>query len=273
MTVRLFVCGLEAGCFPVRTTSLPSSSSCSRAALHDVLLCSDASGLWRGETLVRPDLSRAQLSRGGVRHFFVWRKREQQQEQQQQVCEGFGANEWGQAAAPRESVEDMACGWESSAAACGQDVLLWGRTDDVLPREELSSRAQVKPLQGIGRVVKVALGFGHLMALTDAGEAFAVGNINRQKMTVRKLGENIVDITSGMSHGVLLSSEGKVFCFGSAGDGKLGALGIGDTFDPVHVELPSKISKIAAGCDHTVVIDEKGKGFSMKQFFIFCLFF
>lgn len=221
-----------------------------RATLHNAILSTNDEGFWIDEELKRTDLKNARISTGGSNHYFVG-------------SEGFGRNSHGQCSRPACTVAgDIACGWESSAAieAESSALLLWGRTEDFLSPDDLNSRGEVKPFLNVGRLAKIVLGFSHGIVLTAEGETFAFGFINKQKVGFRKVGSNIVDVATGSSHGVLLDARGQVFCFGSAGDGKLGIEGATDSLVPLHVVIPEPIRKIAAGCDHTVVIDEQGSG-------------
>lgn len=65
-----------------------------------------------------------------------------------------------------------------------------------------------------------------------------------------------------------------MYCFGSAGDGKLGVADASDSLDLLQVALPSPIAHVAAGCDHTVVVDQNGRGmiaFLLQVSFFECL--
>ena len=117
------------------------------------------------------------------------------------------------------------------------------------------------------------MGFGHVLVLTDDGEVFGFG-MNRHgqagseftparaKITV--IASGMVDIAAGSTHSLLLGADGTVHSFGSAGDGKLGRMEAEDTFVPLPVEFEQNvsISKVFAGCDHSIVVGSKGEAFA-----------
>ncbi|XP_033097966.1 uncharacterized protein LOC117101950 [Anneissia japonica] len=75
-------------------------------------------------------------------------------------------------------------------------------------------------------------------------------------------GVDIVQISSGSNHAICLSSEGKVYTFGSR---RLGALGRrepkGREGMTAEVELPEKVVQVAAGQHHCIALTEKGQVF------------
>ncbi len=171
---RLLLCGnISPAWSPVLSpqvvTTFPLSGF--RAALHNSVLTSNEEGLWIDGKLSTSDLKNLRISEGGSRHFFVYDDKR---------CEGFGSNRHGQCCAPVRSVKEIACGWEISAAiADDNELVLWGRTSDVVEQSDLNSRGEVKDLHGVP-LKKVVLGFGHVLVLALNGDAFVVGRFEKR---------------------------------------------------------------------------------------------
>ncbi|CAD7926537.1 unnamed protein product [Amoebophrya sp. A25] len=134
---------------------------------------------------------------------------------------------------------------------------------------------------GIGlsgrKIVKVAAGDMHMAALTKEGEAFTWGyndygqlgwglsgvdRTGQQKPTqVKGLleGEKILDIACGGAHTVAISSEHKVFGWGSNVGGQIGH-GMRQVFpEPQEVPLGDPITKASAGWMCTVYVTKEAK--------------
>lgn len=134
----------------------------------------------------------------------------------------------------------------------------------------------VKELVG-EKIVKLALGHDHILALTNHGQVYSwgcgssgqlgLGNDEYQKTprlinVLKKL--KIADIFAGNGISFCLSQEGKVYAFG---DNTNGELGLGDTENVFTPKLITslqheKIISIACHSWHTLFLGEKGKVFS-----------
>ena len=68
--------------------------------------------------------------------------------------------------------------------------------------------------------------------------------------------EDVVAISCGSNHTLCLTKHGSLIVFGSNQHGELGLPKEKDYTTPVEVPLPCKIVKIAAGMQHSVVLDE-----------------
>jgi len=126
------------------------------------------------------------------------------------------------------------------------------------------------------KVVKVALGKAHALAVTEQGNVFSwgcgnkgqlgLGDENSRMTPVQIPGlTNIKYACAGESHSVALSDKGLVFTWG---DGEHGQLGLGNSrqeFSPVQVTgLPDEVQilKISAGQWHTMAITKFGDLFA-----------
>lgn len=109
------------------------------------------------------------------------------------------------------------------------------------------------------KVVQVAAGFDHALALTEKGTVYAWGDntygqvgINSAKGIVsgpRKIEglPTMIEISAGFRHSIALDSEGNVWVWGN---NIAGQLGTGDRVDlrkPTKISLPSKAANITAG--------------------------
>ena len=70
--------------------------------------------------------------------------------------------------------------------------------------------------------------------------------------------EDVVAISCGSDHTLCLTNHGSLIVFGSNEHGQLGLPSSTHFTTPVEVPLPCKIVKIAAGMQHSVVLDETG---------------
>ena len=92
------------------------------------------------------------------------------------------------------------------------DMYIWGKT-------RITSTIDVKHIPAdMGKVVQVAAGFDHVLALNEEGEVFSWGS-DRQKqakvpMEVKQL-KNIKDIYAGYQNSIVLTEDGKSVYFGN----------------------------------------------------------
>ena len=132
----------------------------------------------------------------------------------------------------------------------------------------------VEGLEGV-RLIGVSCGLYHTVAVSDAGDVYSFGKNDygqlglghtRHVKVPTKLpegldGEIVIQISCGYYHTVLLCKSGKTLTFGR---NDYGQLGIGNKVhqnSPTNVPLPatSKITTIACGCYHTLLLTEQGR--------------
>ncbi|MCL2445034.1 IPT/TIG domain-containing protein [Candidatus Saccharibacteria bacterium] len=130
------------------------------------------------------------------------------------------------------------------------------------------------------RVVQIASGNEHYLALDSEGQIFAWGlNTSGQlgngtftnssvpvevDMTGVLAGRDIVQISTSTSHSLALDSEGRIFTWGNGGSGQLGNGTNTASSVPVEVDMTGvlagrRVVQIAAGGDHTLALDSSGQ--------------
>lgn len=118
-------------------------------------------------------------------------------------------------------VQDISTGPTFSiAASTDGNLYIWGKTRISgtinirnLPRDEKTNQ-----LIDMGKIVKVAAGFDHVVVLNEEGKVFAWGS-DRQKqsdvpMNVKQL-KNIKDIYAGYQSSIIITEDGKSIYFGN----------------------------------------------------------
>ncbi len=132
----------------------------------------------------------------------------------------------------------------------------------------------VLPVRQGARVTGVSVGFKHLLALTDAGEVFSLGdglggmlghgdeeNQHELKVIEALRGVRITAISAGGGHSLALTDEGAVLSFG---DGDCGPLGHGNEEDqpaPKVIEALRGSRVVAVSAGHTpysLVLTDEG---------------
>jgi len=133
------------------------------------------------------------------------------------------------------------------------------------------------------KVVSVAAGYEHVVAVTDEGRVYTWGNNNVGQLglgnkikssknpqvikaaSIRS--KHITQAEAGAHHTVLLSDQGEVFVFGTSSFGQLGIAEDSEEFSedtPTSIYTPVKnlhlqnITKISCGGDHTFAIGLNG---------------
>lgn len=190
----------------------------------------------------------------------------------------------GPTAAHMVLVDKDGCAYGVGRNDCGQ-----------IGKLDLKSRAHVVnlavPVEEGEKVVSASCGKGHTLVVTSSGRAFSCGwnafgqlgngarGDAKGKMGVWQtvcLYDKVVGVAAGADFSVFLCEDGGVFC---CGNGQYGQLGNGRTgeciegtgrvaFDVVHtpnkVRFPSEIvvTQVAAGSNHVLALDDKGKVWS-----------
>jgi len=152
-------------------------------------------------------------------------------------------------------VQDMATGPTFTVAASTEGKLyIWGKTRisgtiDVrnLPRDE-----KTKQLIDMGKIVKVAAGFDHIIALNEEGQVYAWGS-DRQKqadvpMQVKQL-KNIKDIYAGYQSSIIVTEDGKSIYFGN---------NMNNDYNEFH-PYQGKLEKIAITADAVMGLTKDGE--------------
>lgn len=195
----------------------------------------------------------------------------------------------------RVKISEMSCGWQHSLALTMNGFLFsWGLNifgqlglGDFIDRyypEHVKSLSEYK-------ILKVSAGYLHSGAVTDQGHVFTWGH-NPDCRLVKKLEyykksgrpknfsspqfceamdqKDIVDISCGTSHTLLLDSIGYVYSAGSPELGQLGTLAY--NFIPSKCKLPYILVpgfsvqypavKVCAGDGFSVILNQKGEVYS-----------
>ncbi|NBV23791.1 MAG: cell wall anchor protein, partial [Proteobacteria bacterium] len=132
-------------------------------------------------------------------------------------------------------------------------------------------------------VTAIAAGSGHSLALTSDGKVFAWGSGSNGQlgnnamadssvpvavdMTGVLAGKTVTAIAAGSGHSLALTSDGKVFAWGSGTSSQLGNNATADSSVPVAVDttgvLAGKtVTAIAAGSGHSLALTSDGKVFA-----------
>ena len=176
----------------------------------------------------------------------------------------------------REDVIAVYAGQNRSAVVLeSSKVFAWGEwftgTKQLKPKEI--------PLPTQQSVKKLAIGKMFMMALTSFGRVYAMGDNTYGELGLSRevknafqmvqvgalVGPQFVDIAAGARHGMLLSSEGKVFAFGDNSEGQCG-VEASRVYSPSEVPTRAIIAKarpdkIFCGESHSAMVTSDGELF------------
>jgi alpha-tubulin suppressor-like RCC1 family protein len=143
-------------------------------------------------------------------------------------------------------------------------VLCWGSNQNGrIGDATTADRLEPTPTANPGSFAAVAAGGSHTCALTTTGAALCWGNGNsgqlgtgtatpQQIVPVPVAGSTLFDrLSAGFAHTCALQADGKAYCWGSNGSGRLGDGTTTLRPAPVAVVGGAKFAVIAAGAEHT----------------------
>ena len=163
------------------------------------------------------------------------------------------------------------------------NVYIWGQNDFL----RLSS--EPKKLDSLSRIITVALGSNHCLAVDIFGGVYSWGCnqkgqcghpiqecIEAPLLITNNTGQCVRVAAAGHEHSIIVTQRGHVFTFGADYTGQLG-LGQNHNYDsedlstyfkatpqPVHITLDGNevhITDVAAGAAHCIALDTKGRIF------------
>ncbi|XP_050303935.1 regulator of chromosome condensation isoform X2 [Anthonomus grandis grandis] len=112
-----------------------------------------------------------------------------------------------------------------------------------------------------------------VVLVTGAGDVGQLGLgpdvLEKSRVALVNLDQEIVDIYAGGMHTVCLTSDGKLLTFGCNDEGALGRVTEGKEdaeFIAGEVELPGKVIQVTAGDSHTAALLEDGRVFAWGTF-------
>jgi alpha-tubulin suppressor-like RCC1 family protein len=154
----------------------------------------------------------------------------------------------------------LAWGWNIVGQLCN------GRTND-------SDVPVHMKLPGGTKVIRIAAGFAHSLAVTSNGVVFSCGKnydgqLGDRTTTDRDVpvkvslpaGTKVTAVAAGADHSLAVTSTGAVFAWGLNNAGQLGNGGTGSSTVPVKVSLPAgtKVTAVAAGSLHSLALTSTG---------------
>mmetsp|Transcript_302 Transcript_302/g.501 ORF Transcript_302/g.501 Transcript_302/m.501 type:complete len:456 (-) Transcript_302:36-1403(-) len=167
----------------------------------------------------------------------------------------------------------IAGGKDFSLALTKKDgiIFAWGRnhkgqcgTGSGLSVEMYAMEAMPVPIEGMleGRkVVKIAAGYSHAVALTENGELFiwGMGTIHQPELVTALGDTKVKDFVCGQDYTIIVDEQGQLRSFGR---GKTGVLGLASekfAAEPTLVEgmIGKKVVKLSAGWKHVACLAEE----------------
>ncbi|XP_022105351.1 uncharacterized protein LOC110987172 isoform X2 [Acanthaster planci] len=176
----------------------------------------------------------------------------------------------------------LSCGQFHVAVVSGDDVYTWGKAHggrlghgDIIPADGRSAPFRVETLHMHQiRIISVACGKEHTMALGDQGRLYSWGTSKcgqlglgdqttrtRPSLVQALTGQCCVAIACGQYHSLALTKDQKVYSWGWGVHGQLGHSSVEDQLQPRHVTaLDSvRVTQIAGGYCHSIVLSANGQ--------------
>lgn len=175
--------------------------------------------------------------------------------------------------------KDVACGWTFTILiedASGQVYVIGtGSRGELGHGQDLQSTNTASPVDGVNRIVSVACGWRHVLAVREDGsvlgwgsgshgqlgaDAMASKSKSTRPMTI--VTNDIISVACGQMHSVLLDRHGRVVTIGLNKHGQLGKSSPSDcpkSADQTFVQLPSPVETISCGWHHTMVLTRNGE--------------
>jgi alpha-tubulin suppressor-like RCC1 family protein len=121
-----------------------------------------------------------------------------------------------------------------------------------------------------GRKITQLSARGLSLLLADDGSVYSMGDGTTIATPIDSInlgGRKITQVSSGWDHNLLLAEDGTVFSFGSNANGRTGlGTATGDTLVPTPIDTTNigglKITQVAAGNHHSLLLAEDGRVFS-----------
>ncbi|HLJ66930.1 MAG TPA: hypothetical protein VKX16_06185 [Chloroflexota bacterium] len=135
-------------------------------------------------------------------------------------------------------------------------------------------------LPGGTKVIGIAAGFAHSLAVTSTGAVFSCGKNRDGELGNGELGDSrdrdvpvqvrlpagtkATAVSAGAGHSLALTSTGAVLAWGLNNEGQLGNGGTGTSGVPLNVKLPggARVTAVAAGALHSLALTSNGAVFA-----------
>jgi alpha-tubulin suppressor-like RCC1 family protein len=190
-------------------------------------------------------------------------------------------------------VNSVTVGWFFTAAiSTSGDVYTWGvcengclghgRFEEDVYCDVLEIPKKVRALAG-HRVLTLATGHGHCVAVTDIGGAWSWGRDvfgqcghgvfcseggSRSRLVPTRIqlliGEVVIHASAGLEHSLVVTDEGALYSFGCGSNGRLGNGSSASSCSPTHVFALRgvRVASTAAGDDHSLALAANGTVFA-----------
>ncbi|KAJ9551765.1 hypothetical protein OSB04_015810 [Centaurea solstitialis] len=165
-------------------------------------------------------------------------------------------------------VVDISCGLDHSLVLQSDGIVLSGGSNTYGQLGRSKQDLGLLPVDTNERVVRVASGLGHSLAICEILEGVLSWGWNRNSQLGRSgpenrplpvvglQGEKLLAVSGGRVHSIALTSAGEVFVWGSGRNGRLGLGSSVDEPEPMLVELPEGVEVLQAvsGFDHNLIL-------------------
>jgi RCC1 and BTB domain-containing protein len=160
----------------------------------------------------------------------------------------------------------------------GREVIIVTKDDKVFTfwAKAVSKPGLVKALCG-QKIIDIAYGSSHVLALTQSGKCFSWGFNNfgqlgngtqkdehKPKLMSALIDKNLIQIVCGSNHSLVLTKSGELYGFGFNYYGQIGCGNTRNQLTPIRINgfNGEKIASIACGRFHSLALTEKGHVYS-----------